>query len=79
MPADGDRDAPGLSRVLTFPDLQLLTGYRRRADVERTLTSQGIRFFRGRIGPWTTIDLVNHAGGISGTDHQSGLYSPEIL
>jgi hypothetical protein len=65
--------------VLTFPDLQLLTGYRRRADVERTLTSQGIRFFCGRIGPWTTIDLVNHAGGISGTDHQSGLYSPEIL
>jgi hypothetical protein len=65
--------------VLTFDDLQLLTGYRRRSDVERVLASQGIRFFRGRIGPWTTIDLINHAGGISGAEHQIGLYSPDIL
>lgn len=65
MAVDGDRGAPGLSRVLTFQDLQLLTGYRRRADVERVLVAQGIMLFKGRFGPWTTIDLVNQAGGLT--------------
>lgn len=79
MPADGDRGAPGLSRVLTFQDLQLLTGYRRRADVERVLTTQGIKLFRGRLGPWTTIDLVNQAGGLATMDDRGRMYSPDIL
>lgn len=50
--------------VLTFQDLQRITGYARRSDVERTLADQGVRLFRGRLGPWTTIDLVNQAGGL---------------
>lgn len=50
--------------VLTFQDLQQITGYQRRSDVERTLIDQGVRIFRGRSGPWTTIDLINRAGGI---------------
>lgn len=50
--------------VLTFQDLQHVTGYQRRSDVERSLIDQGVRIFRGRCGPWTTIDLINQAGGI---------------
>lgn len=50
--------------VLTFQDLQQVTGYQRRSDVERSLIEQGVRIFRGRSGPWTTIDLINRAGGI---------------
>lgn len=50
--------------VLTFEDLKRITGYGRRADVERTLIAQGIRVFRGRAGPWTTVDLINQAGGL---------------
>lgn len=50
--------------VLTFQDLQQVTGYQRRSDVERTLMEQGVRIFRGRSGPWTTLDLINRAGGI---------------
>ena len=50
--------------VLTFEDLKRITGYARRADVERTLHEQGIRLFRGRTGPWTTVDLINQAGGL---------------
>ena len=46
-----------VSRVLTFDDLKRITGYARRADVERTLHEQGIRIFRGRTGPWTTVEL----------------------
>ena len=52
------------SDVLSFEDLQRITGYQRRSDVERTLLEQGIRMFRGRTGPWTTIDLINRAGGV---------------
>lgn len=48
--------------VLTFQDLQHITGYQRRSDVERSLIAQGVRLFRGRTGPWTTLDLINHAG-----------------
>lgn len=77
MAVEGDRGAPGLSRVLTFQDLQLLTGYRRRADVERVLTAQGITLFKGRLGPWTTIDLVNQAGGLARPGDSPGLYGPE--
>lgn len=53
--------APG---VLLFADLQAATGFDRRADVERYLRKSRIRFFPARDGVWTTIDLVNAAGGI---------------
>lgn len=49
--------------VLVFSDLQRITGYQRRSDVERSLIEQGIRMFRGRTGPWTTLDLINQAAG----------------
>ena len=66
-----------ISSVLTFDDLKRITGYTRRADVERTLREQGIRLFRGRNGPWTTVELVNHAGGLRpmSDDH----YGADIL
>ncbi|AXI59211.1 hypothetical protein DLD99_01560 [Pseudomonas kribbensis] len=50
--------------VLVFTDLQRITGYQRRSDVERSLIDQGVRVFRGRTGPWTTLDLINQAAGI---------------
>ena len=51
---------PGL---VTFEALQTLTGYQRRGDIERSLQSQGIRYFHGRYGLWTTLTLINYAGG----------------
>lgn len=50
--------------VLIFTDLQRITGYQRRSDVERSLIDQGVRLFRGRTGPWTTLDLINQAAGL---------------
>ncbi|MGW7235490.1 DUF4224 domain-containing protein [Pseudomonas fulva] len=64
------------STVLTFQDLQRLTGYSRRSGVESALRKQGIRWFWGRHGPWTTIDLVNQAGGKSPATEK---YDSEIL
>ena len=63
--------------VLTFQDLQQITGYQRRSDVERSLINQGVRLFRGRTGPWTTLDLINHAGGVKPTSTER--YDADIL
>ena len=62
--------------VLTFQDLQRLTGYTRRSGVEGALRKQGIRWFWGRSGPWTTIEMVNQAGGHSPATEK---YDSEIL
>ena len=63
--------------VLTFQDLQHITGYQRRSDVERSLIAQGVRLFRGRTGPWTTLDLINHAGGVASASPER--YDTDIL
>ena len=64
-------------QILEFEDLQRVTGYSRRADVERTLRLQGIRIFTGRKGPWTTIDLINQAGGLNPIDQEK--YGADIV
>lgn len=50
--------------VLSCEDLKAITGYQRPADVARCLRDQGVRVFNGRTGPWTTVDLINQAGGL---------------
>lgn len=62
---------------MTFEDLRRITGYSRRADVERTLREQGVRVFRGRTGPWTTLALINHAGGLQPVQREQ--YDVDIL
>jgi hypothetical protein len=52
------------SNVLTITELIEITGYDRGGDVKKCLESQGIRTFRGKNGVWTTLSLVNAAGGI---------------
>lgn len=65
------------AQVLEFEDLQRVTGYTRRSDVERALRSQGIRVFHGRKGPWTTVALVNQAGGLNQGEQDQ--YSADIV
>lgn len=50
--------------VLNCDDIKEITGYQRPADAARCLREQGVVVFNGRRGPWTTIDLINKAGGI---------------
>ncbi|MEQ4308558.1 hypothetical protein ABNM12_11410 [Pseudomonas syringae] len=63
--------------VIGFEELQRITGYTRRADVEKALRGEGIRIFLGRKGPWTTVDLVNQAGGLKPLDQDK--YDAEII
>lgn len=67
-----------INGCLTTDDLLAMTGYERPGDVERCLREQGVRFFWGKKGPWTTLDLINAAGGLrqSGND---GMYEGNIL
>lgn len=65
---------PGL---VSFESLKTLTGYERRSDIERSLQSQGIRFFHGRQGLWTTLALINYAGG-AGTSNPEH-YDAEVI
>lgn len=52
-----------MSDILTFSDLQKVTGYTRQGDVERCLKSQKITFFWGKNGIWTTLHHLNYPGG----------------
>ena len=52
--------------ILTADELLAATGYERVGDLTRALTRQGIPWFPGKGGkPWTTIDLINKAGGLT--------------
>jgi hypothetical protein len=46
----------------------------------RRLREQGIKLFEGKDGPWTTLELVNAAGGIVPTPAANGdAYRPEDI
>jgi predicted RNA-binding protein YlqC (UPF0109 family) len=61
--------------LITFDDLQALTGYSRPADVERCLKKQGVTLIIGRDGrPATTIEALNQALGV----RQDRLSAPKI-
>ncbi|MDO0945953.1 DUF4224 domain-containing protein [Chromohalobacter israelensis] len=65
--------------VLSCDDLKAITGYQRPADIERCLREQGINVFRGRLGPWTTVDLVNLAGGLKPAATNDDTYDPDSI
>lgn len=64
--------------VIEFASLRSLTGYKTQAAVERCLRSQGIKFFYAARGVWTTLDLINAAGGLKPAA-QDETYSPDII
>jgi hypothetical protein len=67
-----------INGVLTTEDLRAATGYSRLGDVRRCLDEQGIPYFWGKDGVWTTTDLVNAAKKPGhGTD--AARFSPEMV
>lgn len=51
--------------ILTADELLSATGFDRDGDLKRLFDQQGIRWFPGKGGrPWTTIALINKAGGL---------------
>jgi hypothetical protein len=70
-----------MNGLLTFEDLCSVTGLTRPGDVVRCLQKQDIAVFYGKGGkPWTTIDLINKAGGLVRAEAANDEpYSPEIV
>ena len=65
--------------VLEFPDLQKLSGFDRRADVERWARDNGVPVKACRGGVWTTLAALNRALGIGAANDDAGAYGPDTI
>jgi hypothetical protein len=65
--------------VYEFPDLQRISGYERRADVERWAERAGVPLKPCRGGFWTTVDALNQALGIVQPGSSSEPYGPGVV
>jgi hypothetical protein len=65
--------------VLEFSDLQRISGYDRRADVERWDESNGIPVKGCRGGVWTTLAALHRALGLPAANEDGGEYPPELI
>lgn len=68
-----------IGRVLEFSDLQKLSGFDRRADVERWAQGAGVPVKPCRGGVWTTVDALNRALGITAANDDAGAYPPDVV
>lgn len=68
-----------MGSILESADLLAITGYEKPADAARCLRRQGVRVFEGKKGIWTTVELVNAAGGIVPAAANSEVFKPEDL
>ena len=50
------------SKIITCSDLRKLTGQESDGRVAKELRKDGIPFFQGKAGPWTTMELLTIAG-----------------
>jgi hypothetical protein len=66
-----------IGQILEHADLAQATGYQRRADIEACLKRQGVRYFYGRRGLWTTQEALNEALGIRPVAGNDDHYRPE--
>lgn len=65
--------------IAHFKLLQQVTGYTRQADLERCLKKQGIRYFYGKDGIWTTLDALNAALGLRPAEADDAYNPSEVL
>ncbi|CAM5588724.1 hypothetical protein [Rhodanobacter lindaniclasticus] len=66
--------------LLSTDALLQATGFDRPGDLTRVLDQQGIKWFPGKGGrPWTTMALINKAGGLypADADAANSTYSPD--
>lgn len=65
--------------IVSTEELLEVTGYTRAGDLCRCMDNQGIRYFLGRYArPWTTLDLINAAGGLApGGPTKVDTYDPD--
>ena len=57
------------AQTVDFDTLVRLTGYQRPTDIERWCEQNGVRYFRGRTGIFTTTTALNAGLGIYENNH----------
>ena len=65
--------------VLEFPDLQKLSGFERRADVERWAKDNGVPVKACKGGVWTTLAALNKALGLAAANEDPGAYPADVV
>jgi hypothetical protein len=65
--------------VLEFSDLQKLSGFDRRADVERWAETNHIPVKPCRGGVWTTMTALNRSLGVLPANDDAGHYPPDVI
>ena len=65
-----------IGQIVEFTDLQRLSGYDRRADVERWAATVGLPVRPCRAGVWTTTTALNQALGLAANDDS---YPAEVV
>lgn len=65
-----------IGSILDTADLCAITGYERPGDAAACLRRQGIHVFNSKRGPWTTVELINAAGGLRPGQQQPVPYDP---
>jgi hypothetical protein len=63
--------------IVEFSDLQRLSGFDRRADVERWANSIGLHVKACRAGVWTTVPALNEVLGVTERDDEQ--YPPGVV
>lgn len=67
------------THIVSNSQLRLLSGKKSASAVRRWASSQGIRVIEGASGPWTTIEALNSAIGISLNAGNDQFYSTDVL
>ena len=65
--------------VLEFADLQQISGYTRRADVEQWAEKAGVPVKPCRGGVWTTMAALNRALGVLPANEDAAPYGPDVV
>jgi len=64
-------------QIVDAQQLRALSGKRTASAVRRWASAQGIRVRDGKDGPWTTLQAVNKALGITADPANDDTYKPD--
>ena len=66
--------------LVSTEELLAVTNFENVGPMKKKLEKQGIKLFDGKDGPWTTLDLINAAGGIkSESSNDTEFYPDDIV
>lgn len=67
------------SHIIDIDYLRKISGKKGAAAIRRWASRQGIRCGDGAAGPWTTLEALNLALGVTTSPSSNDVYSGDIL